>query len=226
MAIIKPNFLLKGNNQLKEDEAANHAKEVMENLYKDEEICWDSLKDLDVGNQLSEEAKKLLEKPLTIKEITEAIKYTPNRASGPSGMSIIFFKRFASELAPLLCRIANEILLEGKSATDFLLAGNIVLIPKKKDSQNINDLRPITLLEVYRKVITKAMVERLKVILEKEDIINYSQFCHPGRKIHENIMTLNLIINKFKKERKDLHALFLDFNKSLNRTNHHNLLRF
>ena len=66
-----------------------------------------------------------------MKEIRNAIKTTPNKAHGPSGIKIILFKKFIDIFAPILTNIANQALQEGKTS-EFLLKGNICLIPKKK----------------------------------------------------------------------------------------------
>jgi hypothetical protein len=167
-------------------------------------------------------AKEQLEKPFTIEEITEAIRKTPNKATGPSGTPITLFKIFDKQLSPILCEIANDIATNGESSVnDFLLDGNVIFIPKKKESQFVKDLRPITLLEIPRKIITKVMTERMKKVLLEENIINKSQYCHPGRKIHENVLSLKLIIESSQNEKEDLHAMFVDFSKAFDRVNHY-----
>jgi hypothetical protein len=220
----KPSFLLNNKNEkLTDFQAANLAKDNLSDLYSDKPIDQNSLKELNFGKSLTEKSKQYLEKDFEIEEIKNSIKYTPNRATGPSGIPITLFKKFSAELSPLLCQISNEILKEGKT-NDFLLNGNIILIPKKKESSKIEDLRPITLLEIPRKIITKAMTERIKKVLLDEEIIDKSQFCHPNRKIHENVLTLDLLIRKTIKNKGKLFALFLDYSKAFDRVNHSYLL--
>ena len=67
----------------------------------------------------------------------------------------------------LLTDIANEALTEGKSI-DFLLKGKIVILPKTEEVGQIRDYRPITLLEIPRKIITKAMTNRLKKVFQED----------------------------------------------------------
>ena len=122
-------------------------------------------------------------------------------------------------LFPKLTKIVNEA-MENGTTSQFLLKGLISVIPKKEDSNKVNDLRPITLLEIPRKIITKAMTTRIKKCLSKHLIINENQFCHPGRIIHENIHTLNFLIEREKKEKDNLHAVFLDCSKAFDRVNH------
>eukprot|EP01091_Cochliopodium_minus_P010850 TRINITY_DN2972_c0_g2_i10.p1 TRINITY_DN2972_c0_g2~~TRINITY_DN2972_c0_g2_i10.p1 ORF type:complete len:358 (+),score=91.08 TRINITY_DN2972_c0_g2_i10:503-1576(+) len=105
--------------------------------------------------------------------------------------------------------VANESLLTGITS-ESMLKGNITLIPKKEDSNDVNDLRPITLLEISRKIITKAMTQRIKQCLLKNNLISENQFCHPGRLIHDNVHAVNLLVERAKESGTDLHAMFLD----------------
>ena len=167
-------------------DAANHAQEVFKKIVSDEPIDNRGFSKLKHGPKFDTETKQILNKKFTEKEIREAIKMTPNKEPGPSGLRVTLFKKFVDQFAPILTEIANEALLSGITG-EFLMQGTITLIPKKEDSQNVNDLRPITLLEIPRKIITKSMTQRIKSCLSKKNIINENQFCHPGRLIHDNV---------------------------------------
>ena len=147
-------------------DAANLAREVYEQVYRDDEIDMESVDKLYHGDTFGKETHKILNKRFTEKEIRESIRRTPNKAPGPSGVRISLFKTFINFFAPILTKIANEALLTGFTE-EYLLQGLITLIPKKEDSNKVNDLRPITLLEIARKIITKAMTTRIKLVLSK-----------------------------------------------------------
>ena len=57
-----------------------------------------------------------------------------------------------------------------------------------------------------------------------ENIISDNQFCHPGRLIHENVHTLNLLIERAKSQGTELHATFLDCSKAFDYVNHSYLI--
>ena len=173
---------------------------------------------------IDEKWMKKLNKEFSFKEIRKAVLSTPNKAPGPSGVKIIVFKKLIDIFAPILTKIANQALLNGNTS-QFLLKGNITLIPKKEDSNNVNDLRPITLLEIPRKIIIKAMTTRIKKCLINQNVIRESQFCHPGRLIHENVHTLNLLVENSKEENKELHAVFQYRSKAFDSVNHNYLAK-
>lgn len=210
-------------NQVSGKEAANHAKEVYEKVYQNEEIEMESISKLEHGEIFNKKIKDILNKKFTEKEIRNAIKMTPNKTPGPSGIRITFFKKFINQFVPILTKLANEALSTG-NVDNYLLNGLITLIPKKEDSDKVNDLRPITLLEIPRKIITKAMTTRIKQVLSENLVINNFQFCHPGRLIHENVHTLRLLIERSQIKGTNLHAAFLDCSKAFDYVNHNYLI--
>ncbi|XP_057999137.1 uncharacterized protein LOC110645644 [Hevea brasiliensis] len=64
---------------------------------------------------------------------------------------------------------------------------SIILIPKKKTSEYISDMRPISLSNVIDRVVCKAMANHLKLVLP--DVISHVQSAFvPGRLVTDNIM--------------------------------------
>ena len=188
-------------------DAIKHAHEVFTKIVSNEESQEKYISKLSHGPKFDEETKNILNKKFTEIEIRNAINNTPNREPGPSGMRITLFKKMIDHFSPILTNIANEALSSGICG-EFLMQGTITLIPKKENSNNVNDLRPITLLEIPRKIITKAMTTRLKQVLLNKNIISEYQFCHPGRLIHDNVHTLNLLIERAKKRKERLSCHF------------------
>lgn len=105
----------------------------------------------------------------------------------------------------------------------------IIVIPKpNKPKGPVKNAIPISLLEIHRKIISRAFNNRLKnLLIENNNIIEHNQSCHPNRNINENIQIINLIsiLSKYKKNKnKRYKAIFLDFAKAFDRIDHNYLL--
>jgi hypothetical protein len=96
---------------------------------------------------------------------------------------------------------------------DRLNYGVITLIPKPKEALKIQQYRPICLLNVSYKIITKALMLRFEDCMSR--IINRSQNAFiKGRNIMEGVLSLHEIIHDTKRKRKDGVILKLDFEKA------------
>ncbi|KAM6552992.1 hypothetical protein CsatB_013754 [Cannabis sativa] len=76
---------------------------------------------------------------------------------------------------------------------------NIVLIPKKKNPEQMSELRPISLCNVMAKVITKVLANRMKGLLSEVISKHQSAFI-PSRLITDNIMVSFEILHYLKRK--------------------------
>ena len=92
--------------------------------------------------------------------------------------------------------------------------GIISLIPKKdKDKTILENLRPISLLNVDHKILTKTIAKRLEKLLPR--IINPDQTGYAkGRFIGKNIRLIEDIMCHTKRTNSPGIALFIDFKKN------------
>ena len=85
---------------------------------------------------ISEDNRQMLDSPLQLNEVTEAIKLMNNNKSpGPNGFPVEFFKTFIEKLAPLLLRMFTQSLQQG-CLPPTLTQASISLILKDKDPLN------------------------------------------------------------------------------------------
>lgn len=105
----------------------------------------------------------LLDKDINLYEITQVISSFPNnKAPGPDGFNVEFFKTFGSKLSPLLLRMFNHTMLTS-GLPPTLYKANISLIPKPgRDPQMVSSYRPISLLSIETKILGKILANRLK----------------------------------------------------------------
>jgi exonuclease III len=118
--------------------------------------------------KLTEQEKIELDSPLTIEELTRSInKSNLKSAPGSNGISNKFIKRFWCFFKYPLLKYANFAFNEGRLTNSFRTA-DIKLIPKKGgDLKKIKNWRPISLLNCFYKVLSRAFAERLKKYMNK-----------------------------------------------------------
>lgn len=118
-----------------------------------------------------------------------------NKSPGIDGFPSEFFKKFKSHLCPILYKLFNVIYKYGKLPSSMYF-GVITQIFKGKGNRNSREnWRPITLLNVDYKILTKVLFNRLKIIAK--DIIDVDQTCSiPGRDIRQGIFTIFSVIDK------------------------------
>ena len=107
-----------------------------------------------------------LEGPITLFELDLAIEGTKTRtAAGPDGINNSFIKKLWWLFRTPLLKYSNFCCDRGSLSHSFLTA-SIKLIPKKGDSSQINNWRPISLLNCIYKILSKAVNNRLKKIAD------------------------------------------------------------
>ena len=103
---------------------------------------------------ITKEDKSSLDEPITIEEITLAMRsLQSSKAPGPDGYTPEFYKTFTAEIAPLLLDVFNESLEKGLLPMAFYQAS--------KDPIDPASYRPISLLNVDTKILAKIMANRL-----------------------------------------------------------------
>ena len=88
----------------------------------------------------------------------------PLIASGPDGMSILFYKSFWHIVGQDATSVVLNALKIGV-VPELLNSTFISLIPKIKHTKIFSDYRPISLCNVVYKLISKVLVNRLKKFL-------------------------------------------------------------
>lgn len=169
--------------------------------------------------------KDLCDSDLTMKELDLAIKQMAiNKAPGQDGLTSNFYKFFWEDVKELLFKAISEC-INSNNLMSTMKQGIITLLPKPgKDKRYIENLRPITLLNVDYKLLTHIIANRLKVDIDQ--IINETQSGFiKERSIHNNIrLVLDLLDYNFLIEDKGF-ILFLDFYKAFDSVEHPFILK-
>lgn len=114
--------------------------------------------------RLTNEQRQLLNTPITLQEVLEAIhKSKKGKSPGLDGFTNEYYKLFANELGTPLKDTMNEIIHVATPQTQ----ANIILIPKEnKEILEPKNFRPISLLNSDYKFLAAILAERLKKNLE------------------------------------------------------------
>ena len=123
---------------------------------------------------ISEEQRTMLDAPLTEDEIRATIQSMKNgKSPGLDSFPIEYYKKYVNILAPILHKVYLEAFERGSLPSTFDEA-LITLIPKKdRDTSQPTNFRPVSLLGVDLKILTKTLASRLEGVLP--NVINGDQ---------------------------------------------------
>jgi hypothetical protein len=80
---------------------------------------------------------------------------------------------------------------------------------------SLNNIRPIALIETFRKVVTKVITKRLaKVMIEKEILRGPNYAGLPGNSTEQPVHVLNMIMEEAKEKKKEVWILLQDMKKA------------
>ena len=115
---------------------------------------------------LTEEQSQTCEGPITESELLNALKSMPNNKSpGNDGLTKEFYENFWKEIEIPLCNTITKSCQNGELSTSQREAVIKLIEKKDKGKKLIKNWRPISLLNVDTKLISKVLAERLKKVL-------------------------------------------------------------
>jgi hypothetical protein len=168
--------------------------------------------------RISEIDNRDLELTFTAEELDEVLhSMKPDSAPGPDGLPVLFFKRFWETLRAPILKILNDFAL-GRVDIARPNFGIISLIPKVKGADQIKQFRPIALINVIFKFVSKAYAIRLAPLAHRTIDRGQSAFIQ-GRCLHEGALALHEIIHELHSKKQEGLLLKLDFEKAFDRVN-------
>ena len=178
-----------GNTKEKPEEILDIMTDFYEKLYTRENLDLQLqeviLKETKTP-KLTETQQKQCDEEYTEKEITDALKNMENdKSPGTDGLTAEFYKKFWPLLTTEFTKMTNAV-LNWKYLTGTQREALICCIYKKGDRADITNWRPISLLNIDYKIITKTITNRIKATLPHL-ISRYQTACIPQRQIHMNL---------------------------------------
>jgi exonuclease III len=169
--------------------------------------------------KLSTSQKVVLDNKLTLEELRRALFTCKESAPGPDGIPYRVYKVFWQQVGQIISESWDYSVVKGLIPKDHRQA-IITMIPKEgKDNSDIKNWRPITLSNCDAKIITKALANRLKPILDS--IIDPTQTAYvPGRSVMDNLRS-NMFLKDYCKINKiDAILTSLDAQKAFDSVDH------
>ncbi|XP_021995163.1 uncharacterized protein LOC110892297 [Helianthus annuus] len=166
----------------------------------------------DLASISDSEADRLV-LPFLVDDIKEIVwECEGDRAPGPDGFNFRFIKKCWAGLRADIVDLFNRFYKEG-SLNKCCTSSFIALIPKVKDPDSPADFRPISLIGVVNKVISKVFVNQLKGVLGKLVSEQQSAFL-VGRNIMDGPLVLNEVLSWLKKYKRRGMYFKVDINKA------------
>jgi hypothetical protein len=163
-------------------------------------------------------AKDKLDTPITVDEIIDVMEHLPlGKQAGPDRIPNAVYKFLPKTIAPKLKALIDESITKGELPTS-MIQGDIGLLYKKKERDEVRNYRPITLLQNAYKIYTRVLTRRMRDVVHQFVTEQQKGFV-PKAFIAECSMLLNLVeahINDEPLHRKGL-FLFLDMEKAFDR---------
>ncbi|KAL0355668.1 UNVERIFIED_CONTAM: LINE-1 retrotransposable element O protein [Sesamum radiatum] len=183
--------------------------------------CRPSVEEIEEGtaalsSKVTQEMEDDLLQPFTEEEVTNTLfQMSPLKSPGPDGMPPIFYHKHWHIINKDVIRCTLSI-LNNVEMLHELNHTSIVLIPKCSKAETLSQFRPISLCNVVYKIVSKALANRMKHLLDK--IISPTQAAFvPGRLITDNVLLayeINHFLHTKRKGRKGHSVIKLDISKA------------
>ena len=171
-----------------------------------------------IDKRLGAEDRRKLDAPITHEELLETVlKLLKNKSPGPDGITAEFYKKFWYLLKNHFLEYINDARTLGFNA--FRNSSVTTIIYKHKgEIYELDYYRPIALMNVDLKILTKTLATRLNRVLPS--VVHRSQTAVQGRRIDYNIHLMRDLIDLIDEEDSQGAFIFLDQEKAFDRVDH------
>ena len=166
---------------------------------------------------LSADDRELCEGSLSLAELADSVEgLARGKSPGPDGFSAEFYCRFWASLGPLLLKVADECFADGILSDSMQGSATHLIYKKRGNIADLKNWRPISLLNVDYKIISKAITSRLSRVIGS--IVHPDQTCSvPGRSIASNVVLIRDVLDYIERTDETAILVSLDQEKAFDR---------
>lgn len=216
---------LKGHNCSSSEDIARAFREFYQALFADEGVEEEVVIDLLTDTlKVSEEEKEGLEGDIRSEEILCALKaMDTDKSPGSDGLTKEFFSCFVDILLPVLVKLFKAIHANGSLSESQKMSYISLLCKDENNSELLKNYRPISLMNLDYKIITKVLCNRLKHVMSS--LVHPDQTCAvPGFSIVDGCHTVRDVIDYMNDRNEEAVLLSLDQEKAFDRVSHYYLI--
>ena len=162
--------------------------------------------------------------PVDTSEVVSGIKSLRSKSSHISCIPTFIFKSMAHIVSPLIACLINSSFLEGVFPDNLKIA-RVVPLYKAGSKQDVNNYRPISILNTMSKIFEKLIYKRVSGYLAKFNIISENQFGFRNNcSTADAVLSFTNQVYDSLRNKNSFIAIFLDFSKAFDTVQHDLLL--
>lgn len=145
-----------------------------------------------------------------------------SKATGPDGIPGCLLKRCSQVIAPSLCALFEISIESGVVPSEWKLA-NVVPVPKKGDTQEVTNYRPISLLSVVSKVLERVVFSQV-VFFVKNSLYSLQHGFRSNRSSVTQLLKVLHDVGSALDSGREIDLIYLDFAKAFDSVPHKKLI--